>query len=72
MEGSLQVREFPNQFANALARAAADAAGSLLVSQLLTLFTTPVVYLYLDELSRVRWRLPASGGVGPPQSSSVG
>ena len=31
--------------------------GSLLVSQALTLFTKPVVYLYLDRLSNVdsRW-----------------
>jgi multidrug efflux pump subunit AcrB len=35
--------------------------GGLLVSQLLTLFTTPVVYLYLDELSHVRWRWPSLG-----------
>jgi len=31
--------------------------GGLVVSQLLTLFTTPVVYLYLDNLSNAisRW-----------------
>jgi multidrug efflux pump len=28
--------------------------GGLVLSQMLTLFTTPVVYLYLDRLS-VRW-----------------
>ena len=32
--------------------------GGLLVSQLLTLFTTPVVYLYLDRLSRRRAQEP--------------
>jgi hydrophobe/amphiphile efflux-1 (HAE1) family protein len=30
--------------------------GGLLVSQLLTLFTTPVVYIYMDKLNRVRSR----------------
>ena len=32
--------------------------GGLLVSQALTLFTTPVLYLYLDQLSEAvrRWR----------------
>jgi multidrug efflux pump len=40
--------------------------GGLIVSQLLTLYTTPVVYLYLDRLSRwgkaryARWR-PGAG-----------
>jgi hydrophobic/amphiphilic exporter-1 (mainly G- bacteria), HAE1 family len=34
--------------------------GGLLVSQALTLFTTPVIYLYLDELSEwiAHWRSP--------------
>jgi multidrug efflux pump len=45
--------------------------GGLVLSQMLTLFTTPVVYLYLDRLS-VRWArrhphrssepVPAPGG----------
>ena len=30
--------------------------GGLIVSQALTLFTTPVIYLYLDRLSQWRWR----------------
>jgi Cu/Ag efflux pump CusA len=33
--------------------------GGLVVSQMLTLFTTPVIYLYLDQLRRVwAWRHP--------------
>ena len=46
--------------------------GGLLVSQVLTLYTTPVLYLYMDSLSgwsaRVRRRLlgPSPGGLGAP------
>jgi multidrug efflux pump len=38
--------------------------GGLIVSQILTLYTTPVVYLYLDRLRR-RDRKPAPGGTAP-------
>jgi HAE1 family hydrophobic/amphiphilic exporter-1 len=35
--------------------------GGLIVSQALTLFTTPVIYLYLDKLSNAfsNWGVPA-------------
>ena len=35
--------------------------GGLLVSQVLTLFTTPVIYLYFDRLSRRFSRRSAAG-----------
>ena len=38
--------------------------GGLIVSQALTLFTTPVIYLYLDRLSH--WLSGGSGKVKPP------
>jgi multidrug efflux pump len=50
--------------------------GGLIVSQMLTLFTTPVMYLYLD---RVRWRLaglkaklkPGSSPPGSPETNEA-
>ena len=41
--------------------------GGLIVSQVLTLFTTPVIYLYLDQLSGwvTSWR------VHPPKKTQV-
>ena len=43
--------------------------GGLLLSQVLTLYTTPVVFLYLDRLAG-RWRSPRpAGGKGSPLAS---
>jgi multidrug efflux pump len=39
--------------------------GGLLVSQLLTLYTTPVIYLYLDRLSVWSVRVTRAGGARP-------
>lgn len=48
--------------------------GGLILSQLLTLFTTPVVYLELDRLTRRRRRAAAPGGPPspPPASADLG
>jgi Cu/Ag efflux pump CusA len=46
--------------------------GGLVLSQMLTLFTTPVVYLYLDRLS-VRWaRKHPHAQVPPPAAGESG
>ena len=43
--------------------------GGLLVSQALTLFTTPVIYLYLDRLSK--WLTGGSGKKKPPKPKTA-
>ena len=45
--------------------------GGLIVSQLLTLYTTPVVYLYLDRL-RLWWRGARSQGVARARGLATG
>jgi HAE1 family hydrophobic/amphiphilic exporter-1 len=42
--------------------------GGLIVSQALTLFTTPIIYLYLDRLSH--WLSGGSGKVKPPKDKA--
>ena len=44
--------------------------GGLIVSQALTLFTTPVIYLYLDRLSH--WLSGGSGKAKPPEAKRGG
>jgi multidrug efflux pump subunit AcrB len=47
--------------------------GGLLVSQVLTLFTTPVIYLYLDRLGQYatrRWRIGGTEAVAGPRPVS--
>ncbi|WP_255214072.1 efflux RND transporter permease subunit, partial [Burkholderia pseudomallei] len=47
--------------------------GGLLVSQVLTLFTTPVIYLYLDTLSnRLKARLRPLGADMPSNAHVEG
>jgi len=41
--------------------------GGLLISQVLTLYTTPVVYLYMDRLGRSLSRSKRAKGASSPQ-----
>jgi multidrug efflux pump len=43
--------------------------GGLLVSQVLTLFTTPVIYLWFDRLSVRLTGIPTTGGSAGPQGA---
>jgi Cu/Ag efflux pump CusA len=43
--------------------------GGLLVSQMLTLYTTPVVYLYMDRFSLWWARRQGASAVGPLQAA---
>jgi multidrug efflux pump subunit AcrB len=45
--------------------------GGLLFSQMLTLYTTPVVYLYFDRLQQWRQRRRASARGGEPVGSEA-
>jgi multidrug efflux pump subunit AcrB len=47
--------------------------GGLLLSQFLTLYTTPVIYLYLDRLAaRMRkWRAPQAGADLPAAAAEI-
>jgi predicted RND superfamily exporter protein len=44
--------------------------GGLIVSQLLTLFTTPVVYIYMDRLSEWLSRPPSAKMTATPEVTS--
>jgi Cu/Ag efflux pump CusA len=46
--------------------------GGLLLSQILTLYTTPVVYLYMDRLSRWLMQRRAVRAAPPQPSGSQG
>jgi len=45
--------------------------GGLIVSQVLTLFTTPVVYLYLDTLSNAIWRRSSTRKTPKPEAGDA-
>ena len=45
--------------------------GGLLLSQLLTLYTTPVIYLYFDRLAQRFGRRPSHGMARPDEAPLV-
>jgi hypothetical protein len=61
----MQIAKRPNSAISELARVVgADRTTGLIVSQLLTLYTTPVTYLMFDRLAkRVGWRMAADGKI---------
>jgi hypothetical protein len=45
--------------------------GGLVFSQVLTLYTTPVIYIFFDKLG-AHFRRPSSATLGQPESSAPG
>ncbi|MDH5749935.1 MAG: efflux RND transporter permease subunit, partial [Rhodospirillales bacterium] len=46
--------------------------GGLAVSQVITLFLTPVIYLYLDKIQRILHRKTPDAAPLPPKLTDIG